>query len=106
MVSSGDVVTVSTVRKSPVAGHGADPRYAATRPRTSSAPGPASRSRVPDPDDGRARLVRLTARGREIVPVARAEERRIDAQWEAHLGAERMGQLRAALAELRDLVDP
>lgn len=62
--------------------------------------------RVADPDDGRARLVRLTARGRELIPVARAEERRVDAEWEAHLGAERMALLRAALAELRGLVDP
>ena len=62
--------------------------------------------RVPDPGDGRARLVQLTARGGEIVPVARAEELRIDAEWQAHLGVERMAQLRAALAELRGLVDP
>lgn len=62
--------------------------------------------RTPDPDDGRARLVQLTARGREIVPVARAEEQRIDAQWQDHLGADRMRQLRAALEELRGLVDP
>ena len=62
--------------------------------------------RVGDPDDGRARLVRLTARGRELVPVARAEERRIDEQWRAHLGEERMAQLEAAMAELRGLVDP
>ncbi|GAA1740682.1 transcriptional regulator, MarR family [Dietzia kunjamensis subsp. schimae] len=62
--------------------------------------------RVSDPDDGRARLVRLTARGRELIPVARAEERRIDAEWQSHLGEERMAQLRAALAELRGLVDP
>lgn len=62
--------------------------------------------RVADPDDGRARLVRLTARGRELIPVARAEERRIDAEWQSHLGEERMAQLRAALAELRGLVDP
>ncbi|UVE96523.1 MarR family winged helix-turn-helix transcriptional regulator [Dietzia sp. B32] len=62
--------------------------------------------RVADPDDGRARLVRLTARGREVIPAARAEERRIDAEWRAHLGEERMAQLRSALAELRGLVDP
>ena len=62
--------------------------------------------RTPDPEDRRARLVQLTARGRELVPVARAEERRIDAQWQDHLGAARMHQLRAALEELRGLVDP
>lgn len=62
--------------------------------------------RVPDPEDGRARLVQLTCRGRELLPVARAEERRIDAEWRAHLGPERMDQLHAALTELRPLVDP
>lgn len=62
--------------------------------------------RVPDPDDGRARRVRLTPRGRELVPMARAEERRIDAEWREHLGDERMAVLRAALADLRGLVDP
>ena len=62
--------------------------------------------RLPDPEDGRARLVRLTARGREIVPVARAEEVRIDAEWQAHLGPETMARLRSALEDLRPLVDP
>lgn len=62
--------------------------------------------RLRDPDDGRARLVRLTARGREIVTVARAEEERIDAEWRAHLGPEQMAGLRSALEDLRSLVDP
>ncbi len=61
--------------------------------------------RVPDPDDGRARLIRLTHRGRGILPVARAEEQRIDAEWTQHLGARQMHQLRAALEKLRELVD-
>ena len=54
----------------------------------------------------RAAEDRIAARGRELIPVARAEERRVDAEWETHLGAERMALLRAALAELRGLVDP
>ena len=62
--------------------------------------------RVPDPSDGRARLVRMTARAKAIVPIARAEEARIEAEWEAHLGAERMAQLRHALASLREITDP
>ncbi len=61
--------------------------------------------RVPDPDDGRARLIRLTAKGRGVLPVARAEEQRIDAEWTQHLGARQMRQLRAALEKLRELVD-
>lgn len=62
--------------------------------------------RVPDPTDGRARLVRMTSRGQAVIPVARAEEARIEAEWEAHLGPRRMAQLRDALVALRDLTDP
>jgi DNA-binding MarR family transcriptional regulator len=62
--------------------------------------------RVPDPSDGRARLVRLTPRAEAALPVARAEEARIEAEWEAHLGPERMDQLRGALTALRDITDP
>lgn len=62
--------------------------------------------RVPDPSDGRARLVRMTARAKSALPVARSEEARIEAEWLAHLGAERMGQLREALTALREITDP
>jgi DNA-binding MarR family transcriptional regulator len=62
--------------------------------------------RVPDPTDGRARLVRLTARAEAAIPHARAEEDRIEEEWRAHLGTKRMEQLRAALTELRAITDP
>jgi DNA-binding MarR family transcriptional regulator len=62
--------------------------------------------RVPDPSDGRARLVRMTPRAEAALPIARAEEDRIEAEWRAHLGAERMNQLRQALTALRDITDP
>lgn len=62
--------------------------------------------RVPDPSDGRARLVRMTPRAEAALPIARAEEDRIEAEWRAHLGAERMDQLREALTALRDITDP
>ena len=62
--------------------------------------------RTPDPLDGRARLVRLTAKGQSAIPVARAEEARIEQEWEQHLGARRMRQLRDALALLREITDP
>ena len=39
--------------------------------------------RVPDPSDGRARLVRMTPRA-EAIPYARAEEDRIEAEWSEH----------------------
>jgi DNA-binding MarR family transcriptional regulator len=62
--------------------------------------------RVPDPADGRARLVRLTARGEQLIPIARAQERLIEDEWEAHLGPRRMRQLREALERLREITDP
>jgi DNA-binding MarR family transcriptional regulator len=62
--------------------------------------------RVPDPSDGRARLVRMTPRAEAALPIARAEEDRIEAEWRAHLGAERMNQLRQALTALREITDP
>lgn len=62
--------------------------------------------RVPDPSDGRARLVRMTAKAEAVVPLARAEEARIEAEWTAHLGQERMAQLRESLEMLREITDP
>ena len=62
--------------------------------------------RVPDPSDGRARLVKMTSRAEAALPIARAEEDRIEAEWRAHLGDELMDQLRHALTSLRDITDP
>ena len=62
--------------------------------------------RVPDPRDGRARLVRLTDKAQALMLVARGEERRIEMEWEAHLGPTRMRQLREALTLLREITDP
>ena len=62
--------------------------------------------RVADPTDGRARLVRMTARAKEAIPHARAEEERIEQEWRAHLGDRRMRQLREALLALREITDP
>lgn len=62
--------------------------------------------RVPDPSDGRARLIRLTAHGRGLLPHAMAEETRIEAEWQARLGTRRMQALRKALWELALSADP
>ena len=62
--------------------------------------------RVPDPTDGRARLVKIAARGhaaREAVLPALADA---EAQWLAHIGPERMTQLRETLTMLREITDP
>ncbi|MCD6640226.1 MAG: MarR family transcriptional regulator [Nocardioides sp.] len=61
--------------------------------------------RVPDPADGRARLVRLTALGESLLPHARAAEEQVEAAWEQALGVEAMAALREALERLRPVVD-
>jgi DNA-binding MarR family transcriptional regulator len=62
--------------------------------------------RTPDPSDGRARLVRLSRRGREMADHANAAAARIEAEWAAHLGPRRMRDLREALTRLREITDP
>jgi DNA-binding MarR family transcriptional regulator len=67
--------------------------------------------RVPDPGDRRAKLVRLTSRGRQVDDTVRAVIREIEADWSAGLGEESYRQLlhllRAliALLEERDKAD-
>lgn len=62
--------------------------------------------RTPDPADARARLVRITERGAATIPIGAAAISAIEAEWTAHLGQRRMGQLRAALTRLREITDP
>src|SRR3954449_11096694 len=62
--------------------------------------------RVPDPDDGRARLVRITSRGYDVIRVASAVQRGIEDEWTRHLGPERTEELRRSLLRLREITDP
>lgn len=62
--------------------------------------------RAPDPTDHRARIVRRTARGWAVERVARASLQRLEAEWGARLGTERMREFRAILAELARLLEP
>jgi DNA-binding MarR family transcriptional regulator len=57
--------------------------------------------RVPDPTDGRARLVRLTARGREASAAAHTVFSAIEDRWKRTLGPQRYKQLKEMLSELR-----
>jgi len=60
--------------------------------------------RIPDPTDRRARLVRATALGRELFPIALAAVAETEARWAERLGKGGMAQLRRLLEELnRDL---
>lgn len=62
--------------------------------------------RVPDPTDGRARLVRLTPRLQRIAEVADAEVAQVLAEWADHIGQDRLQQLHEILGDLREITDP
>ena len=62
--------------------------------------------RVLDPTDARAKLVRVTALGEELVRLSLPVVREVEATWEAHLGRTRTRQLREALTALREITDP
>lgn len=62
--------------------------------------------RVPDPADGRARLVRIAERGIRSVEASRGMVAQVEAEWTAHLGERRMEQLRRILSDLREVTDP
>ena len=56
--------------------------------------------RVPDSDDGRARLVRLTDRGHQVMSVARRVVRGLEEEWAHLIGKRKMQQLRESLQAL------
>ena len=56
--------------------------------------------RIPDPEDKRAKLVRLTPRGQEAQAAARAIFADIEAEWGERIGKKKVANLRAALEEL------
>ncbi|NPC42999.1 MarR family transcriptional regulator [Nocardioides sp. zg-1230] len=62
--------------------------------------------RVPDPYDGRAKLVRLTPRAREVGDAADAVVAVALGQWEEHLGSARMRALEETMRLLRQVTDP
>ena len=55
---------------------------------------------VPDPTDGRARLVLKTEKGRAVEQVAEQAMRQLEAEWIAALGKRNYAQLRRLLATL------
>jgi DNA-binding MarR family transcriptional regulator len=53
--------------------------------------------RVPDPSDGRAKIIRLTARGREVQALGRRVIDDVEREWAERYGEERLAALREAL---------
>jgi DNA-binding MarR family transcriptional regulator len=53
--------------------------------------------RVPDPSDGRAKIIRLTARGREVQALGRRLIDDVEREWAERYGEERVAALRDAL---------
>ncbi|GEL26717.1 hypothetical protein PSU4_56710 [Pseudonocardia sulfidoxydans NBRC 16205] len=62
-------------------------------------------TRVPDPSDGRARLVVIAPRGAAAVARSVGVVADVEREWTAHLGAERAESLRELLTDLRAATD-
>ena len=62
--------------------------------------------RLPDPTDGRARLIVLEERGRRAVEVAMATLDEIYAEWKTYLGTRNFTLLHEILDQLREITDP
>jgi DNA-binding MarR family transcriptional regulator len=60
--------------------------------------------RVPDPDDGRAKIVRLTERGYQASQVGSEIIQRIEKEWADQLGRQNMQELRSLLERLVGVV--
>ncbi|WP_245672858.1 MarR family winged helix-turn-helix transcriptional regulator [Aldersonia kunmingensis] len=62
--------------------------------------------RVPDPTDARARLIRISPSGEQMLPVAGAAVAEVEAEWSRHLGPKKLLALREILSDLRTITDP
>lgn len=56
--------------------------------------------RTPDPEDGRAKIVRLTEQGWDLNHAAREVLSQIEQEWAKQVGNERMAQLKQTLQDL------
>ena len=60
-------------------------------------------TRRPDPNDGRARLIFLTDKGRALGPASLTAGRRVEKDWAAAVGREDIAHLRRTLVRLLQL---
>jgi DNA-binding MarR family transcriptional regulator len=63
-------------------------------------------TRVPDPSDARARLVKIAPKGAAVIPIAASVVAEVEAEWAAAIGPGQMARLRDTLQTLWDLSDP
>lgn len=59
---------------------------------------------IPDPTDGRAKLIHLTDQGQKVQQMAIQISRQVEAEWATRLGQRKMSQLRRLLEELSDVL--
>lgn len=62
--------------------------------------------RVPDPTDGRARLIVIEGRGLQAAEVAQATLDEILSEWKVYLGTRNFTLLQQILDQLREITDP
>ena len=62
--------------------------------------------RVPDPTDGRARLIVIEQRGQRAVKVAMETLDEIHSEWKTYLGTRNFTVLQEILGQLREITDP
>jgi DNA-binding MarR family transcriptional regulator len=63
-------------------------------------------ARRPDPQDGRAKLIELTNRGRQLLADAGDRVADIEARWSELVGATDFAQICATMQRLLDTLDP
>jgi DNA-binding MarR family transcriptional regulator len=62
-------------------------------------------TRSADPNDGRVKRIQLTARGQAAMSKAREITRKVEQEWAAALGAERMNELLSTLKDLTAMLE-
>jgi DNA-binding MarR family transcriptional regulator len=62
-------------------------------------------ARAPDPADGRAKLVRATAKGEEVFAIARETTAELEALLEERVGARDLARLKALLAKTQEALE-
>ena len=61
--------------------------------------------RVAAAGDGRGKVLRMTARGRELARITNESALRLEGEWAGRLGGQALETLRGELAELADIAD-